>query len=135
MEEAIEKEATSGVTTEKGGRLAARRSSRSVETFWEESRLLSSAKVKRILEKRGFDPNAFARDYLEDRSRAPRGANRAPTKAQIDAVKAFLKEGDVEQLKERLRVKTPAAALNVVAAVNKYLSEGGVVAIRRAKSS
>ncbi len=40
------------------------------EEFW--SKVLAAPKVKRILEKRGFSPEAFQRDYEADTSRGSR---------------------------------------------------------------
>ena len=103
-----------------------------VTEFWEESRLLSSNKVKRILKQRGFDTNAFAKDYIEDTSRGTR-ADRPPSAQQIEAVEIFLKDGDAENLKENLELKTSAAALNMVSRVQSYLASGGQKTIRRQK--
>ena len=97
--------------------------------FWEKP--LSASKVKRILEKRGFNAAAFRKDYEEDTSRGSRQANRPPAKQEIDAVEAFQKTGDVEALKEKLGVKTPSAALNKVSRVSKWKSEGGVKSVIR----
>ena len=102
-----------------------------VTEFWEESRLLSSNKVKRILKQRGFDTNAFAKDYIEDTSRASRGADRPPSAKQIEAVEIFLKDGNVDFLKANLDLKTSAAALNMVSRVQSYLASGGQKTIRR----
>jgi len=59
---------------------------KSPEEFW--SKVLAAPKVKRILEKRGFDPEAFRRDYEADTTRGPRVPKR-PTKQEMDAVEAF----------------------------------------------
>jgi hypothetical protein len=65
--------------------------SRDPGEFW--GKILSAAKVKRVLRKRGFDPEAFRRDYEADTSRGPRGPKR-PSKTEMDAVGAFQKTGD-----------------------------------------
>ena len=43
--------------------------SRDPGEFW--SKVLSASKVKRVLRKRGFDPESFRRDYEADTSRGP----------------------------------------------------------------
>ena len=63
--------------------------------FW--GKVLSASKVKRVLRKRGFDPEAFRRDYEADTSRGPRGPKR-PSKTEMDAVGAFQKTGDFDAL-------------------------------------
>ena len=60
------------------------------EEFW--SKVLAAPKVKRILEKRGFSPDAFQRDYEADTSRGSRTPKR-PSRSQIDAVEAFAFDG------------------------------------------
>ncbi len=75
------------------------------EEFW--SKVLAAPKVKRILEKRGFDTEAFRRDYEADTSRGPRLPKR-PSRAQLDAVEAFQQNGDFEALKKALSTESSA---------------------------
>ena len=71
--------------------------------FW--SKMLSAHKVKRILAKRGFDPEAFRRDYESDTNRGPRKAAR-PSDREINAVESFLKSGDYQDFLDSLGTKS-----------------------------
>jgi hypothetical protein len=96
--------------------------------FW--SKMLSAAKVKRILEKRGFEPEAFRKDYEADTNRGPRKASK-PSDKEIDAVEGFLKTGDYDAYLQALgsdsRPKADSALRRVVA----WKGQGGVKTIRR----
>ena len=100
----------------------------SQKDFW--SKMLSAHKVKRILEKRGFDADAFKRDYESDTDRGPRKASK-PSEGEINAVEGFLKSGDypkfMTQLGTKSRPKADAAIRRVVA----WKGQGGVKTIRR----
>ncbi|MGE4608259.1 MAG: hypothetical protein AAEJ52_16080 [Myxococcota bacterium] len=98
------------------------------EEFW--SKVLAAPKVKRILEKRGFMPDAFQRDYEADRSRGPRAPKR-PSRAQIDAVEAFQKTGDFEAFKESLSTTSSAVANSALRRVVQFKAKGGTKIIRR----
>ena len=98
------------------------------EEFW--GSVLSGPKVRRILEKRGFSPDAFRRDYEADRTRAPRKV-RAPSRAELDAVEAFQKSGDFEQLKRSLTTRSATVANAALRRVVEYQARGGVKTIRR----
>lgn len=105
---------------------------KSSEEFW--AKVLAAGKVKRILERRGFDPEAFRRDYESDTSRRPRMPRR-PSNQQIDAVEAFQSNGDFERLKEALGTKSSAVANSTLRRVLQFKALGGVKAIRRAPSA
>jgi len=98
------------------------------EEFW--SKVLAGPKVKRILEKRGFDPDAFRRDYEADTSRGPRGPKR-PTKPELDAVEAFQRTGDFEALKTSLGTESAAVANSALRRVLQFKALGGVKTVRR----
>jgi hypothetical protein len=89
---------------------------KSGKDFW--TKMLSAAKVKRILESRGFDVDAFRKDYLADTNRGPRKATK-PTDQEISAVESFLKNGDYEAylvaLDTTSRPKADSALRRVVA--------------------
>jgi len=104
-----------------GGRKAA-------EEFW--SKVLAAPKVKRILEKRGFSPDAFQRDYEADTSRGPRIPQR-PSRSQIDAVEAFQRSGDFEALKRALTTESSAVANSTLRRVVQFTALGGVKTVRR----
>jgi hypothetical protein len=105
-----------------------RRNSKDPEEFW--SKVLSAAKVKRILRKRGFDPEAFRRDYEADTARGPRGPKR-PSRTELDAVEAFQKTGDFEALKRALDATSAAAANSALRRVVQFQAHAGVKTIRR----
>ena len=104
------------------------RRQKTAEEFW--GSVLSGPKVKRILERRGFSPEAFRKDYENDTSRAPRRV-KAPSRAEIDAVEAFQKSGDFEQLKRSLATRSAAVASAALRRVVQYQAQGGVKTIRR----
>jgi hypothetical protein len=106
--------------------------SRDPDEFW--SKLLSAAKVKRILRKRGFDPEAFRRDYEADTSRGPRGPKR-PSKTEVDAVEAFQKTGDFDALKRALDTTSAAAANSALRRVVQFQAHSGVKTIRRRQAN
>ncbi len=111
--------------------MAARNREKTPEEFW--SGVLSGPKVKRILERRGFSPEGFRKDYEADNSRAPRRM-KAPSRNQIDAVEAFERTGDFEALKRSLGAKSSAAANSILRRVLQYKAQGGVKTIRRRAS-
>jgi len=98
------------------------------EEFW--SKVLAAPKVKRILEKRGFSPEAFQRDYEADTSRGPRAPKR-PSRNQIDAVEAFQQSGDFEALKRALSTESSAVANSTLRKVLQFKALGGVKTVRR----
>ncbi len=102
--------------------------SRDPGEFW--GKILSAAKVKRVLRKRGFDPEAFRRDYEADTSRGPRGPKR-PSKIEMDAVGAFQKTGDFDALKRSLGTTGAAAANSALRRVVQFQAHGGVKTVRR----
>ena len=101
---------------------------KSPEEFW--SKVLAAPKVKRILEKRGFDPEAFRRDYEADTTRGPRVPKR-PTKQEMDAVEAFQRLGDFEALKLSLGTQSAAVANSALRRVLQFKALGGVKTVRR----
>ena len=98
------------------------------QDFW--ASVLSGPKVKRILERRGFSPDAFRKDYEADRSRAPRRV-KVPNRAEIDAVESFERNGDFDQFKQVLSTRSAAVANAVLRRVLQYKAQGGVKTIRR----
>jgi hypothetical protein len=101
---------------------------KSPEEFW--SKVLAAPKIKRILEKRGFSPDAFQRDYEADTSRGPRLPKR-PSRAQLDAVEAFQRSGDFEALKKALGTESSAVANSALRRVVQFQATGGVKTVRR----
>jgi hypothetical protein len=110
--------------------MAAQRRSgkKSPEEFW--SKVLAAPKVKRILEKRGFDPEAFRRDYEADTSRGPRSPKR-PSKPEMDAVEALQSSGDFEAFKGSLGTESAAVANSALRRVLQFKALGGVKTVRR----
>ncbi len=106
----------------------AARKKKTPEEFW--SNILSAPKVKRILEKRGFDAEAFRKDYETDTSRGPRVPKR-PTKIELDSVEAFEKNGDFDELKTTLGTKSAAVANTSLRRVIQFKAHGGVKTVRR----
>ncbi len=96
--------------------------------FW--SKMLSAYKVKRILEKRGFDAEAFRRDYESDTNRGPRKASK-PTDREIASVENFLKSGDYAAFMTELTTKSRPKADSVLRRVVSWKGQGGVKTIRR----
>ncbi len=99
--------------------------------FW--SKVLAAPKVRRILERRGFSPEAFQRDYEADTSRGPRVPKR-PVRVQIDAVEAFQQTGDFEALKHSLSTESSAVANSALRRVVQFKAMGGVKTVRRRSS-
>lgn len=108
--------------------MAGSRREKTAEQFWRS--VLSGPKVKRILERRGFSPEGFRKDYEQDNSRAPRRV-KTPNHGEIDAVEAFQKTGDFEQLKRSLSTRSAAVASAALRRVVQYQAQGGVKTIRR----
>ena len=107
------------------------RNSDSPEDFW--SKVLSAAKVRRILRQRGFDPEAFRRDYEADNTRGVRAPKR-PSKQELEAVEAFQGSGDFEALKRALDTRSSTVANAALRRVVQFQATGGVKTIRRARS-
>lgn len=105
---------------------------KSPDEFW--SKVLSAPKVKRILQKRGFDAEAFRRDYEADTSRGPRTPKR-PSNQQMDAVEAFQSNGDFEALKASLGTESAAVANSALRRVLQFKALGGKKAVRRPRGS
>lgn len=114
------------MTAQRGG------GKKSAEEFW--SRVLAGPKVKRILAKRGFDPEAFRRDYEADTSRGPRSPKR-PTKQEMDAVEAFQRTGDFDELKTSLGTESAAVANSALRRVLQFKALGGVKTVTRRAGS
>ena len=106
----------------------AARKKKSPAEFW--SKVLAGPKVKRTLEKRGFDTEAFRRDYEADTSRGPRAPKR-PSKQEIDAVEAFQRSGDFDEFKGSLGTKSAAVANTALRRVTQFKALGGVKTVRR----
>lgn len=100
--------------------------------FW--SRMLSAHKVKRILEKRGFDVEAFRRDYESDTNRGPRKTAR-PSEREVNSVEAFLKTGDYEEFLNSLGTKSRPKADAAIRRVVSWKGQGGVKSVRRRASA
>ncbi len=101
---------------------------KSPDEFW--SKVLAAPKVKRILQRRGFSPEGFQRDYEADTSRGPRAPKR-PSRIQIDAVEAFQQSGDFESLKTALGTNSSAVANSALRRVLQFKALGGVKTVRR----
>ena len=99
--------------------------------FW--TKMLSGSKVKRILEKRGFDTEAFRKDYEADNNRAPRTAAR-PTDKEVDGVEAFMKSGNYDVFLQALGTKSRPKADSALRRVVAWKSRGGIKTIRRRTS-
>ena len=98
------------------------------KNFW--TKMLSAQKVKRILEKRGVDVEAFRRDYESDTNRGPRRASR-PSDKEINSVEAFLKTGNYEGLMTALGTKSRPKADAAIRRVVAWKGQGGVKTTRR----
>lgn len=96
--------------------------------FW--TKMLSAHKVKRILEKRDMDPDAFRRDYESDTNRGPRKASR-PSDREISSVEGFLKTGDYQDLMNALGTKSRPKADAAIRRVVAWRGQGGVKPVRR----
>jgi hypothetical protein len=117
------------ITTALNEEMAARKAGeKSAEEFW--SKVLSAPKVKRILEKRGFSPDAFRKDYESDTSRGPRSPKK-PSRSEWDAVELFQETGDFDALRSSLGTKSAAVANNALRRVLQFKAKGGVKTIRR----
>ena len=106
--------------------------SSSNKDFW--GKMLSAQKVKRILEKRGFDADAFRKDYESDKNRGPRKASK-PSEREINAVESFLKNGDYTRFMEGLGTRSRPAADAALRRVVAWKGQGGVKTIRRKTGS
>ncbi len=104
----------------------------SKKDFWD--KMLSAHKVKRILEKRGFDAEAFRRDYETDSNRGPRKASR-PSDREISAVEAFLKSGNYPGLLSSLGTGSRPKADAAIRRVVTWKGQGGVKTARRKSGS
>lgn len=111
--------------------MAARKKTDSKD-FW--GKMLSAHKVKRILKKRGFDAEAFRRDYETDTNRGPRKASR-PSDREINSVEAFLKSGDYPGLLSSLGTKSRPKADAALRRVVTWKGQAGAKAIRRKAAS
>ena len=116
-----------GGATERTSVMAAKGSS-SGKNFW--TKMLSAQKVKRILEKRGLDPEAFRKNYESDTNRGPRRASR-PSDKEVNSVEAFLKTGDYPGLMTSLGTKSRPKADAAIRRVVAWKGQGGVKKRRR----
>ena len=96
--------------------------------FW--TKMLSGNKVRRILEKRGFDAEAFRKDYEADNNRAPRKSPR-PSEKEIDGVEAFMKSGNYDQFLKALGTQSRPKADSALRRVVAWKGRGGIKTIRR----
>jgi hypothetical protein len=119
-----------GRQTEKRKIMAARKqgAQSAQRDFW--SKMLAARKVRRILEKRGFDAEAFRKDYELDTNRGPRKASK-PSEKEINAVEGFVKSGDYEKLLDRLDTESRPKADSALRRVLTWKGQGGVKTIRR----
>jgi hypothetical protein len=106
----------------------AAKSSSSGNKFW--TKMLSAQKVKRILEKRGFDPESFRKNYESDTNRGPRRASR-PSDKEVNSVEAFLKTGDYPGLMTSLGTKSRPKADAAIRRVVAWKGQSGVDTKRR----
>jgi hypothetical protein len=105
---------------------------RSGKDFW--TKMLSAAKVRRILETRGFDAEAFQKDYLADTNRGPRKATK-PSDKEISAVEAFLKNGDYEAYLRALDTQSRPKADSALRRVVAWQSQSGTKSSTRRRNS
>jgi hypothetical protein len=98
------------------------------KNFW--TKMLSAQKVKRILEKRGLDPESFRKNYESDTNRGPRRASR-PSDKEVNSVEAFLKTGDYPGLMTSLGTKSRPKADAAIRRVVAWKGQGGVKKRRR----
>ena len=98
------------------------------KNFW--SKMLSAHKVKRILQKRGFDTEAFRRDYETDSNRGPRKASRPPDR-QISSAEAVLKSGDYPGLLSSLGTKSRPKADAAIRRVVTWNGQASAKAVSR----
>lgn len=106
----------------------AAKGSSSGKNFW--TKMLSAQKVKRILEKRGLDPESFRKSYESDTNRGPRRASR-PSDKEVNSVEAFLKTGDYPGLMTSLGTKSRPKADAAIRRVVAWKGQGGVKKRRR----
>lgn len=106
----------------------AAKGSSSGKNFW--TKMLSAQKVKRILEKRGLDPESFRKNYESDTNRGPRRASR-PSDKELNSVEAFLKTGDYPGLMTSLGTKSRPKADAAIRRVVAWKGQGGVKKPRR----
>jgi hypothetical protein len=106
----------------------AAKGSSSGKNFW--TKMLSAQKVKRILEKRGLDPESFRKNYESDTNRGPRRASR-PSDKEVNSVEAFLKTGDYPGLMTSLGTKSRPKADAAIRRVVAWKGQGGVKKRRR----
>ncbi|MCS5620060.1 MAG: hypothetical protein NZ808_09385 [Myxococcota bacterium] len=106
----------------------AAKGSSSGKNFW--TKMLSAQKVKRILEKRGLDPESFRKNYESDTNRGPRRASR-PSDKEMNSVDAFLKTGDYPGLMTSLGTKSRPKADAAIRRVVAWKGQGGVKKRRR----
>ncbi len=103
--------------------VVAAKGSSSGKNFW--TKMLSAQKVKRILEKRGLDPESFRKNYESDTNRGPRRASR-PSDKEVNSVEAFLKTGDYPGLMTSLGTKSRPKADAAIRRVVAWKGQGGV---------
>ena len=108
--------------------VVAAKGSSSGKNFW--TKMLSAQKVKRILEKRGLDPESFRKNYESDTNRGPRRASR-PSDKEVNSVEAFLKTGDYPGLMTSLGTKSRPKADAAIRRVVAWKGQGGVKKRRR----
>jgi hypothetical protein len=106
--------------------------STSIKPFW--NRMLSAWKVKRILEARGFDAEAFRRDYEADTHRGPRRPGRPPER-EINAVDDFLKSGDYQGFMNSLGTDSRPKADSALRRVVEWKGQDGLKAVRKRASA
>ena len=102
--------------------VVAAKGSSSGKNFW--TKMLSAQKVKRILEKRGLDPESFRKNYESDTNRGPRRASR-PSDKEVNSVEAFLKTGDYPGLMTSLGTKSRPKADAAIRRVVAWKGQGG----------
>jgi hypothetical protein len=82
-------------------------------------RLLSEAKVTRVLDTMGVDSAKFLKLYAADSSRSKRGS-RPPSATQVAAVKQWLKDRDGAALRKALKTQNTATVDSVIRRVLEH---------------
>jgi hypothetical protein len=82
-------------------------------------RLLSEAKVTRVLESMGVDSAKFLKLYAADSTRSKRGS-RPPNAAQVAAVKQWMKDRDGAALRKALKTQNTTTVDSVIRRVLEH---------------
>ena len=87
-----------------------------------EERLLSAAKVLRVLREMNVDPKAFQDAYERDTTRGTAGP-RKPTETELSAAARFQQDGDLDALMSAVGTSNPQTALAKVGRVLQWKAQ------------